>query len=472
MALTGADILGAERGLVEAPAGCGKTELIVDTVLHHEGRPALVLTHTNAGVYALRERLARAGVASGSHRLATIDGWALRVVRTYPQRAEYAIDLTTELDYPRIRAAAVRLIGAGALDDVLPATYGRLLVDEYQDCSESQHALIAALAARLRTCVFGDPLQAVFDFGDDPLVQWRAALGAYPLLDRLDRPWRWINARAEDLGDWILGVRQHLQAGMPIDLTTCRGRVNWQELSGIPAADNRARTQARSSIRLARNDKLLIIGNAVVAGSRHAYARGVPGVGVVEPVELGDLIAYARRMADLRGEALLDVVLDFASDVMTGVNAAVTRGRIGTLQRGRSRTPATPEEQGALNIVTGDGMREAAAFLGRLYESGKCRTFRRRLLTAMIEALHRASTDQGGGLLASAAAVREHRRHSGRRLPTHAIGSTLLLKGLEAQHVLILDADGMNARHLYVALSRGAESITVFSRTPVLTPAL
>jgi DNA helicase-2/ATP-dependent DNA helicase PcrA len=470
--LTAADVLAAERGLVEAPAGCGKTELIVGTVLHHEGRPALVLTHTNAGVYALRERLARAGVAGGRYRLATIDGWALRVVRTYPQRAEYAIDLTTELDYRRIRAAGVRILSAGALDDVLPATYDRLLVDEYQDCSEGQHSLIAALAARLRTCVFGDPLQAVFDFGSDPLVQWHAVLGAYPLLDRLDRPWRWINVDAEDLGDWVLGVRQQLQAGLPIDLTTCPGRVNWQQLSGIPADDHRARTKARNDIRLARNERLLIIGNSAVPGSRHAFARAAPGVGVVEPVDLGDLIAYARRMDGLRGEALLDVVLAFAADVMTSVNATVLRRRIGVLQRGRSRTPATSEEQGALNILTGDGLREAAVFLGQLYESGNCRPFRRRLLTAMIDALGRASTDRAGGLLASVAAVREQRRHSGRRLPRQAIGSTLLLKGLEAQHVLILDADGMDARHLYVALSRGAKSVTVFSRTPVLNPAL
>ncbi|BDK84365.1 hypothetical protein FJMB80182_42150 [Enterobacter hormaechei] len=66
----------------------------------------------------------------------------------------------------------------------------------------------------------------------------------------------------------------------------------------------------------------------------------------------------------------------------------------------------------------------------------------------------------------SASIIRERLRQVGdNRIPKRAIGSTLLLKGLEADHCLILNAQGrgMNARHLYVALSRGAKSVSVFS---------
>ena len=60
----------------------------------------------------------------------------------------------------------------------------------------------------------------------------------------------------------------------------------------------------------------------------------------------------------------------------------------------------------------------------------------------------------------AAAQLREKRRHAGRSIPNKAVGSTLLLKGLEADHVLLLDADNqgnsrMTKEHLYVALSRG-----------------
>jgi len=57
------DILSVDRGAVTAPAGCGKTQLIADSLkLQGGGKPALVLTHTNAGKAALEARLAKAKV--------------------------------------------------------------------------------------------------------------------------------------------------------------------------------------------------------------------------------------------------------------------------------------------------------------------------------------------------------------------------------------------------------------------------
>jgi DNA helicase-2/ATP-dependent DNA helicase PcrA len=55
MAAAEIDLRSISRGLVIAPAGCGKTQLITDALARHGGsKPILVLTHTNAGVAALR----------------------------------------------------------------------------------------------------------------------------------------------------------------------------------------------------------------------------------------------------------------------------------------------------------------------------------------------------------------------------------------------------------------------------------
>ena len=84
------DLLTVERGMVIAPAGCGKTQLIVEALLCNKSdKPILVLTHTNAGVAALRQRLAKEKLPTGSYKLATIDGWALRLVSTFPERSGY-----------------------------------------------------------------------------------------------------------------------------------------------------------------------------------------------------------------------------------------------------------------------------------------------------------------------------------------------------------------------------------------------
>ena len=61
---------------VVLPAGAGKTELIARATCFASetvGRQ-LILTHTHAGVHALRDRLARLGVAPQSYTLTTIAG--------------------------------------------------------------------------------------------------------------------------------------------------------------------------------------------------------------------------------------------------------------------------------------------------------------------------------------------------------------------------------------------------------------
>jgi len=87
----------------------------------------------------------------------------------------------------------------------------------------------------------------------------------------------------------------------------------------------------------------------------------------------------------------------------------------------------------------------------------------------MIDALDSAHRRPGSSLVDAAIAVRERRRNAGRNLPSRGVGSTLLLKGLEAEHAVVLNADEMNARHFYVAISRASHSLTIFSKSPVLS---
>jgi hypothetical protein len=63
-------------------------------------KPILVLTHTNAGVAALRGRLERASVPTSAYRLATIDGWAMRLLTLFPQRAGNDPDILSVTNPP------------------------------------------------------------------------------------------------------------------------------------------------------------------------------------------------------------------------------------------------------------------------------------------------------------------------------------------------------------------------------------
>ena len=56
---------------IVAPAGHGKTEMITDLVDKLPGKK-LVLTHTNAGVDALQQRMSRKNISREKYYLSTI----------------------------------------------------------------------------------------------------------------------------------------------------------------------------------------------------------------------------------------------------------------------------------------------------------------------------------------------------------------------------------------------------------------
>lgn len=457
------DLLSVSRGAVVAPAGCGKTHSIVDAVSRNDGKPVLVLTHTNAGVCAVRTRLSRARVAAARYRVATLDGWALQVVLAYPELAGLRPDLSS-MSYPALRDAAVRALESGALDAILRATYGRVIVDEYQDCSGPQHRLVLELARRLPCVVLGDPLQNVFDFGG-PLPDWDGeVLAEFPLVAELDRPHRWLNAGEGIFGQWILDIRPDLLAGRGVDLSTAPANVRWIDTS-VPGSQIRAEFQAMAVLGLAGHQHSLVVGDARNRGSRAEFARRHAGVHVVEPVDMPDLLPAVGLMSAASGTDRVTQALVFASSVMTGIDQPFAT-RMEEIARGAVRA-STEVELACVAALQDPSFVKIGRMLDRLSSDPSHRVFRPDLLSVMIQGTRRAE-ENGGDLRGAVVAVREARRAEGRALPVLGVGSTLLLKGLEADHAVVLNAAALNARHLYVAISRASRTLTAMSPTSVV----
>lgn len=66
---------------------------------------------------------------------------------------------------------------------VIRESYDGVLIDEYQDCSLKQHALVSALGDCIPCRGVGDPLQTVFGFRDDPVVPWTTITTDFDVLD-------------------------------------------------------------------------------------------------------------------------------------------------------------------------------------------------------------------------------------------------------------------------------------------------
>lgn len=465
------DIFQARLGSVTAPAGCGKTQLISDALSQYIGtKPVLVLTHTNAGVTALRARLQRGGVPSSAYRVSTIDGFAMRLAAKFPLRAGLnarVLELASpNADYPAIRVAVQGLLQAGHIVDPIASTYSRLLVDEYQDCNTAQHAIVCSLAQTLPTCILGDPMQAIFGFRD-PLVHWeREAQTAFPPIGALRTPWRWRLAGMDELGAWLLEARASLQTGQPVDLRGAPEGVQWVQLT--PGMEVQQRLAAARTEAPNRDGRVLVIGDSMNVNGRHQLTMQTPGATSVETVDLRDLLTFARQF-DLASPYALRLLAEFATSLMTEVGTANLLARVETIRGGRARTPATPAEAAAVTFVTTPNHTTSIDLLQSLADQRGARVYRPEVLHCCISALRAAGGE--GGFTGAAMQMRERNRHLGRPLGRRAVGSTLLLKGLEADVAVILEPERMTAQHLYVALTRGARRVVVCSLTPLLTPA-
>lgn len=465
--MTVSDPLQISRGCIQAPAGCGKTHLIAESLKRNTGqKPILVLTHTNAAVAALRQRLDKGEVPRSNYRLATIDGWAMRMIGMFPMRSgadPSILELSTPgTDYSAIKNAALNLLRGQHIDNLLLANYSHLLVDEYQDCLRAQHSIVCELARVLPTCIFGDVLQGIFDFGDTT-VDWNTeVLRDFPLVEELTTPWRWNQAGTSALGQWLLSVRPTLLSGGKIDLTSAPPELEW-----VPVANGQDFQKILTATHSMPNgiESSLIICSSRNRQRQQKIAQMTKGASVVENADLTDLTAFAQRFNFSSASATSDLLKEAAS-LLRGVNATEVISRLSSLTAGTNRTPATVVETAALIFDAEKTPQKAAALLSALSNQAGVSAFRGEVFRNLLKALH--SSESAEGFADMVLKAREDRRFHSRALGRKSVGSTLLVKGLEADQVVLVDTHEMNAKNFYVALTRGAKRIVVCSTSQYL----
>ena len=152
---------------------------------------------------------------------------------------------------------------------------------------------------------------------------------------------------------------------------------------------------------------------------------------------------------------------------MTNVKVTELTRRLDSLNRGTAKNPPSMLERCALMFQRTPSIATAVTLLSELSAMPNVRVHRPAILYGVLKALRGASTGTLS-LAESSVRVREENRLMGRRLPKRAVGSTLLLKGLEAEVAVVLNTEGMSAQHLYVAMTRGSMKLVVCSPNPIL----
>lgn len=463
-------LAGAKRGVMQAAAGCGKTTIISIAVASCENGRELVLTHTHAGLDALRRKLTFLKVPRKMYELETIAGWALRLAASFPSTSSLPKNFAPMKndDYVLVYIGARKLAKLRPIQEIIRASYSGVYVDEYQDCTIEQHDLISTLADILPCRVVGDPLQGIFGFNTRHIVIWdQHVLGEFNDIPGPQIGWRWKNNNPE-LGKWLLHIRCLLLTRKNINLENAP--INWIKTNSNAQIISE---QIKACYDIASKQGGTIVAINLWPQQCHRIARMLRGTySCIEPMDVEDLYAYAHRIDMEQGFDRAIAVIDFTGKCMTAVKTelktirtAFSRGKVPLIKKYKEQLEAL------LKIVYSNDMKEIINILNSMSKIKNACIYRKELLHEMISAVQFMLLNKDSSLYEATWQVRNLTRRMGRAKYRCVVGTPLLVKGLEYDHAIVLDAKGYNAKNLYVALTRGSKTLTIISESQVLKPA-
>lgn len=459
---------------IKAAAGCGKTHRIAHAVKKmassKECRPALILTHTHAGVDSLRKKLKGNCVPPANFHVDTIAAWALRYSKSFPTMSGLTVTEPNDEQWEDVYQAAAQLLKSSSAREVVRISYCKVYVDEYQDCTLNQHELILELGKLIPCRILGDPLQGIFNIGGSTLIDWDDhVVPHFHIKEDLTTPWRW--KQTPELGKWLISARSNLENNQPIDLAGLPSSVIWKQLPSNGAV---ADIQRETCFKSCKNGTTIAIHN--INNQCYHIAKSLRGLfSCVEAINCKDLMDSAENIHNASGSARALEVLAFAKKCMTQVSTILS-----PVQEQAFRDNKTPawqsnnkhKEQIAslVNVAEQSSLAPVLLALQAIRKNPGSVLYRRELFYEMLRAIKGFESGDHDSLREAAWHIRNITRRSGRKLGQCTIGTTLLVKGLEFDHSIILDADGMDKKNLYVAMTRGAKTLTILSRGQVLNP--
>jgi DNA helicase-2/ATP-dependent DNA helicase PcrA len=307
--------------------------------------------------------------------------------------------------------------------------------------------------------VLGDDLQGIFGFRDEKLIGWsdvRAEFGTD--LGALETPYRWIKAGNEKLGRWLLNSRDDFRASRepsyrnsPVE----RRSMTYSDLG-------------RKLIGIVREKE----GRICVIGHK---ARPLP-VGiettlvnhqfrVLEPNDLSVLQDLVRAICDGEAADAPKAVMAFFKRVFGALGPDDKQFFQNILSNKRQRVLRA--DRRALCQKHGEGVTPRLLF-DLLEYVGKNPGVPCKLKESVsaLQCILEAHLETGASLKTLYADEIARRKYHSRSNAYRCIGSTLLVKGLEFDHAIVLRApdwqDGWGThKDVYVALTRGAKSATL-----------
>lgn len=447
-----------------APAGFGKTHSICECVKFAVGKH-LILTHTQAGVASIKEKLLKNGIDKDKYRVETIHSFSQAYVTAYCTEDEIPEENLSEY-FQFVIDKAAEIFSLNAVKDIIKNSYSGLLVDEYQDCTMDQHRVILELANILKTHLFGDPLQGIFGWAGE-LVDLTdpSKMGRFNKFYKLNTPQRWIRSGNEELGKELLKIRENLEKKLEINLTDF-SYIEYKK------GEYLAHRSYIFNCLIENKSVLILHPDSMNIEPRRNFVAAFKNIPLlIESFDGRDFIKYAKQL-DRAGLTAIELIHEFISHEFANLSNWYDKGN----KRFRKKKDVKDEVKlRSVKLIIDELSSDFSLLkLKRLiFEIKKLKGVncsRVDLLNSIGSALEMAHS----GNITVSEAMKRHRnvhRRVGRKVDGKCVGTTLLTKGLEFDVVIILNAEAFNdLKNFYVAISRGTKRLIIFSNSDKLTP--
>jgi len=465
------NFISKEKSLLIAPAGYGKTYTISQCLKYTKGLH-LILTHTHAGVASLKEKIKNNGISSDKYRVETIHSFAQKYVKAFYTGSNIPKQESQEY-FPFIIKQATELIKISPINDIIKLTYTGLFVDEYQDCTKSQHEFIMVLAKILPIHILGDPLQGIFDFKEE-IIDFNNDLCWFEKF-QLDIPWRWEKTNAA-LGECLKEIRGKLENKEDIDLTMFGNAIEVISANENDFLNNASEYNKKIRELINENNLLIIDPDSKNKNSRLTIIKTFNNrLRLIEAIDDKDFYEFSNKFDESTPNNIYKIVLDFMNNVFNKSEIKKWFGEENiikkrSLQDKEMIEPIQKDFEELKNTNNKISFIQVMNILNKISKLNNIKCYRKELFNDICKSLEEAEYN-GTSVYEAMIKIKNRKRQMGKEIKGKCIGTTLLVKGLEFETVAVLNANKFkDPKNLYVALTRASKKLVVFTYNTTLSP--
>jgi len=483
-----------DKSLLIAPAGFGKTHVLAECITHTpNNEKQLILTHTHAGIASIKEKIKNFNIPSFQYHIETITGFAQKFVLAYYCENDIPNQEDSTNYFPFIIKKAIELFQLKSVKRTIKYSYQGLFVDEYQDCTISQHKMLMMLSEILPTHILGDPLQGIFGFGE-PLVNFDDDLNDFDKIEELDKPWRWYNEDNNvNLGNALIKIRKTLMSEQKtINLLEYNSVIDYINIDehNIYNSSSNYRMKLNSLIVNRDNNPDL---NSLLIIVPEYYENSILKGGIIDRSKLKEKIDYSNQLTLLEAIDSKDFYLisKTVDDLVININRKrkkikflnenifkklFNKGNLNEwiendklINKRKEKNLIKNQLEEKINyFLKSPSVSSLLKIILFMRNKMKFKTKRLSLLNSIIKVM-RIAIITNKTVYEEMLNYKNIIRKIGRKIYGKSIGTTLLTKGLEFDTVVILNAHRFeNYKHFYVATTRACKKLVIFSEKEIL----